>query len=174
LTTVYVTHDQEEALTMSDRIAVMRDGRIEQSGAPRTIYRQPENTFVAGFLGGSNLIPLIRNADNSLRPAAVPAIPEAISPEEISLPSAERLQLFFRPEETNVSRQPPGGERLAFRLPVRYVEYVGSYEIVEGSADGLTLRALVHEQERRSAGAVGEDEEAWFSVSRHHARVISE
>ena len=54
---VYVTHDQEEALTMSDRIAVMNRGRIEQVGGPEEIYERPDTTFVAGFIGVSNLMP---------------------------------------------------------------------------------------------------------------------
>ncbi|MGH7671062.1 MAG: ABC transporter ATP-binding protein [Gemmatimonadaceae bacterium] len=54
---VYVTHDQEEALTMSDRIAVMNAGRVEQIGSPREIYDQPASAFVAGFIGVANLIP---------------------------------------------------------------------------------------------------------------------
>jgi spermidine/putrescine transport system ATP-binding protein len=54
ITFIYVTHDQEEAMTMSDRIAVMREGRIEQLGAPEELYEQPRTSFVAGFLGISN------------------------------------------------------------------------------------------------------------------------
>jgi ABC-type Fe3+/spermidine/putrescine transport system ATPase subunit len=57
-TTVYVTHDQEEALVMSDRIAIMSQGRIEQVGNPDELYRSPKNVFVATFLGESNLLPL--------------------------------------------------------------------------------------------------------------------
>jgi putative spermidine/putrescine transport system ATP-binding protein len=56
ITFVYVTHDQEEALTMSDRIAVFNEGRIEQTGTPAEIYESPANSFVAGFVGTSNLI----------------------------------------------------------------------------------------------------------------------
>ena len=56
LTFVYVTHDQEEALTMSDRLAVMRNGRVEQLGPPRDVYEEPATTFVADFLGISNLM----------------------------------------------------------------------------------------------------------------------
>jgi putative spermidine/putrescine transport system ATP-binding protein len=56
ITFIYVTHDQEEALTMSDRIAVFNDGRIEQIGAPTEIYEKPDNAFVAGFVGVSNLL----------------------------------------------------------------------------------------------------------------------
>ncbi len=55
-TAVFVTHDHKEAMTLSDRIAVMKEGRVEQVGAPREIYQQPETRFVATFLGGSNLL----------------------------------------------------------------------------------------------------------------------
>ena len=56
ITFIYVTHDQEEALTMSDRLAVFNQGRIEQVGAPAEIYERPATTFVAGFVGMSNLL----------------------------------------------------------------------------------------------------------------------
>ena len=55
ITFVFVTHDQEEALTMSDRIVVMRDGKIEQDGTPREIYEEPKNLFVASFIGETNI-----------------------------------------------------------------------------------------------------------------------
>ena len=56
MTFLYVTHDQEEALTMSDRLAVFSDGRIEQVGAPAEVYEQPATEFVAGFVGTSNIV----------------------------------------------------------------------------------------------------------------------
>jgi putative spermidine/putrescine transport system ATP-binding protein len=56
ITFIYVTHDQEEALTMSDRIAVFSDGAVQQVGAPTEIYERPDNAFVAGFVGVSNLL----------------------------------------------------------------------------------------------------------------------
>ncbi|MFT4944877.1 MAG: thiamine transport system ATP-binding protein [Halovenus sp.] len=56
ITTVYVTHDQEEALAISDRVAVMRSGRVEQVGEPRAVYRRPETRFVAAFLGDNNVL----------------------------------------------------------------------------------------------------------------------
>ena len=57
ITFIYVTHDQEEALTMSDTIVVMRDGRIHQIGTPKKIYDEPKNAFVADFIGESNILP---------------------------------------------------------------------------------------------------------------------
>jgi iron(III) transport system ATP-binding protein len=62
LTAVYVTHDQEEALAISDRIAVLRDGKIEQVGSPEEIYQRPQTAFVAEFLGGTNMLPGIAGA----------------------------------------------------------------------------------------------------------------
>ena len=56
ITTIYVTHDQEEAMAVSDRIAVMKDGVIQQVGRPRSIYHRPANIFVATFIGSSNII----------------------------------------------------------------------------------------------------------------------
>jgi spermidine/putrescine transport system ATP-binding protein len=63
ITFVYVTHDQEEALTMSDTIAVMNDGRIQQIGTPEDIYNEPKNAFVASFIGESNILPGIMPED---------------------------------------------------------------------------------------------------------------
>src|SRR5216683_1047269 len=67
ITFIYVTHDQEEALTMSDRIAVMSDGRVEQVGPPNEVYEQPSTTFVADFLGVSNLMSAVAHGDSGGR-----------------------------------------------------------------------------------------------------------
>ena len=71
ITFIYVTHDQEEALTMSDRIALMRGGRIEQIGPPRELYDRPRSRYVADFIGETNLIPAGDAAWLSVRPEAV-------------------------------------------------------------------------------------------------------
>lgn len=67
ITTIYVTHDQEEALAISDRIAVMKDGKVMQVGRPEEIYRKPENLFVANFIGTTNQLPgrIIHNDENN-------------------------------------------------------------------------------------------------------------
>jgi spermidine/putrescine transport system ATP-binding protein len=65
ITFIYVTHDQEEALTMSDRIAVMNEGRVEQIGTPREIYHSPSSVFVANFIGVANLIPAVVQGTNA-------------------------------------------------------------------------------------------------------------
>jgi putative spermidine/putrescine transport system ATP-binding protein len=79
ITFIYVTHDQEEALTMSDRIAVFNDGRIQQVGAPTEIYEKPDNAFVAGFVGVSNL--LERDGRRfTVRPEKISIIENGIAP----------------------------------------------------------------------------------------------
>jgi putative spermidine/putrescine transport system ATP-binding protein len=80
LTFIYVTHDQEEALTMSDRIAVMSKGRIEQIGTPANVYEEPVSVFVAGFVGVSNV--LSPSAAKALTGAETPV---TIRPEKITL-----------------------------------------------------------------------------------------
>ena len=67
ITFIFVTHDQEEALSMSDTVVVMNEGRIQQIGSPVDIYNEPENAFVADFIGESNIIDGIMNADFSVR-----------------------------------------------------------------------------------------------------------
>ncbi len=81
ITFIYVTHDQEEALTMSDRLAVFNNGRIEQIGAPAEVYERPATRFVAGFVGTSNLL---RGDVASARPRATPGT-FTIRPEKIRL-----------------------------------------------------------------------------------------
>jgi spermidine/putrescine ABC transporter ATP-binding subunit len=102
ITTVFVTHDQEEALTMSDQIAVMRDGVIEQLGAPREVYERPATEFVATFLGASNLIDVVvigNEAGQSIVEAPfgrfpVPGVHTAGS----------QLRISIRPERLSVGR----------------------------------------------------------------------
>jgi spermidine/putrescine transport system ATP-binding protein len=91
ITFVFVTHDQEEALTMSDRVAVMRAGRIEQMGSPRDIYTKPVNRFVAGFIGETNFIEAdVKNGRAMLPGGSVPLAGQgrvtlAVRPEHVRL-----------------------------------------------------------------------------------------
>jgi spermidine/putrescine transport system ATP-binding protein len=108
ITFVYVTHDQEEALTMSDRIAVMNRGRVEQIATPEEVYDRPATTFVAGFIGVSNLMP-----------ATVTGSQEAKLDEgtTISTPTdgfsaGDRCHAVVRPEKLRVETAGNGGERI--------------------------------------------------------------
>ena len=101
ITTIYVTHDQEEALAISDRIAVMNQGQVMQIGTPREIYAKPQNPFVAGFIGVSNFLncDVIGCADGQARVSirgetdiAVPVVRDYVGPAKLS---ARPEQLFF-------------------------------------------------------------------------------
>jgi len=103
ITFIYVTHDQEEAMTMSDRIAVMNAGRFEQIGAPRDVYEAPRTSFVAGFLGASNLLAgEIESSDGDVAKVRLAA------GSTISLPSSRlpartgSVQVGVRPEKLHL------------------------------------------------------------------------
>jgi spermidine/putrescine transport system ATP-binding protein len=100
VTFVFVTHDQEEAMTMSDRIAVMNGGRLQQVGRPREIYDQPANSFVAGFIGASNLLDGVINRGGITLDPSLPPIPS----NGVSLPDGTRVVASIRPERLLISR----------------------------------------------------------------------
>ena len=123
ITFVFVTHDQEEALTMSDRVAVMNGGRVEQSGPPQAIYEEPATLFVADFLGVSNLLErrgrgprrrtacVLKVGDVTLR-AAQGAI-DARGAGQGDDPAGARARRAARRR----GREPPAGPGRARRLP---------------------------------------------------------
>jgi spermidine/putrescine transport system ATP-binding protein len=98
ITFVYVTHDQEEALTMSDRIAVMNRGRVEQVGGPEDVYERPATTFVAGFIGVSNLMPATMGGGGEVRIEGGPTLRVANG----DVPAGERCYAVVRPEKLQV------------------------------------------------------------------------
>ncbi|MCW2989309.1 MAG: spermidine/putrescine transporter ATPase subunit [Solirubrobacterales bacterium] len=98
ITFVYVTHDQEEALTMSDRIAVMNRGRVEQIGVPEDVYERPATTFVAGFIGVSNLMPASVVGPGRVRLEQGPEV----GTDTAGLDPGERCHAVVRPEKLRV------------------------------------------------------------------------
>jgi spermidine/putrescine transport system ATP-binding protein len=107
ITFVYVTHDQEEALTMSDRIAVMNRGRIEQVAPPEDVYERPATTFVAGFIGVSNLMPATVTGGGEVRLDQGPAI----STPTDGFSAGERCHAVVRPEKLRVEVEGDDGGR---------------------------------------------------------------
>jgi spermidine/putrescine ABC transporter ATP-binding subunit len=103
ITAVFVTHDQEEALTLSDRIAVMRGGVIEQIGAPREIYDRPRSEFVAGFLGAANFLDgrvVARNAETAVVETAAGQVPVRLGAAAIG----DEVRIAIRPERVQLGR----------------------------------------------------------------------
>ncbi len=145
VTTVYVTHDQEEALAISDRIAVMRDGRIEQIGSPEQIYRRPASLFVAGFIGQANLIPGVVAAVRSGLAALDTPLGRLAAPAGDTPPArGERRVLFFRPEAARLGGLGgKAGNRFRGRVVSR--EYLGAQfeAVVEASGQAGGQRLVV-------------------------------
>jgi iron(III) transport system ATP-binding protein/putative spermidine/putrescine transport system ATP-binding protein len=102
LTTVYVTHDQEEALAISDRVAILRSGRIEQVGTPEEIYHRPQTAFVAEFLGGTNMLPGIAGEFDGHR-TEVASCGTTISVQGKVAATGQRLFLSIRPEYLRIA-----------------------------------------------------------------------
>ena len=98
ITFVYVTHDQEEALTMSDRIAVMNRGRVEQVAVPEEVYDRPATTFVAGFIGVSNLMPATVSGSGEIKLDQG----QTIAAETNGFSSGDRCHAVVRPEKLQV------------------------------------------------------------------------
>ncbi|WP_193070925.1 ABC transporter ATP-binding protein [Brevibacterium sp. FME37] len=137
VTTVYVTHDQTEAMTMGDRVVVMNEGRIEQIGTPRELYNSPATLFVAAFIGSPtmNLISATRNADGSASGSGITV------PLRSDLPdSSDEIVLGVRPEDFSVT---PGEGTSPLDLEISLVEELGSDTFVYGTTpnqDPLRLR----------------------------------
>jgi len=104
ITFVFVTHDQGEALTMSDRIAVMSDGRVEQIGTPEEIYNSPASLFVAGFIGSANLLPgEVVGADGGDTVVALTAGHTVRARTDLDRPAGTPVSVMLRPERLTAS-----------------------------------------------------------------------
>ena len=157
ITFIFVTHDQEEAMTMSDRIAVMRNGRIEQLGAPEELYERPQTDFVAGFLGVSNLL----DADVAGRDAPFAELRLAdgtmLRAPAANVNGADRVRLGIRPEKLRVV--PLGDNSAAAESGTNAIEgtvldasYIGvSTQYLVETADGHRL--TVYAQNLETSGA---------------------
>jgi spermidine/putrescine ABC transporter ATP-binding subunit len=156
ITFVYVTHDQEEALTMSDRLAVMDQGRVVQIGTPRDIYERPRTRFVADFIGTSNLLVLGVDRDDdghltlALPPGAVGRI-QAIS--ERPLPPGGSVSLSLRPEAVSIEPADPPAECWVDGV-VRGSVYLGSEVEHQIEVPGLGV-LVAAESARRPARTPG-------------------
>jgi spermidine/putrescine transport system ATP-binding protein len=175
ITFVYVTHDQNEALTMSDRIAVMKDGVIEQLGPPREIYEHPATRFVAGFIGTSNLLTgtLARVTDDQ-------GIIEVSPDERIVVPAAGRdrlragqeIELTVRPEKIELAAGPGAAGGCAVRGTVTEVVYLGtSTSFSVRTTTGADV--VVFQQNSASARTpVGRGDEVWLTWDPQHSYPI--
>ncbi|SMC52838.1 sn-glycerol-3-phosphate ABC transporter ATP-binding protein UgpC [Rhizobium sp. RU36D] len=138
-TSVYVTHDQIEAMTMADHVVVMRQGVIEQQGAPLDLYDRPVNKFVAGFIGSPamNFIPAEVDADGRSLTLALET-PQRIAL-SIARPPGEKLIAGLRPEHLEIV--PSGEGQLQLRVGVVEMTGTNSYVASDGSPEIMILQS---------------------------------
>ena len=151
ITTIYVTHDQKEALSLADRMAVMRDGVIEQLGDPRLIYRSPANRFVADFIGETNWLPaeVQRRSDDEV--IVRTDFGEFHAPPDAKLAVHQKVWMGFRPEAVEI-----GAERHnSFATTIAHVSYLGEIEQYElRLSPSATIKAV--EQNPQQIRRVGQ------------------
>ncbi|GAA2784870.1 sn-glycerol-3-phosphate ABC transporter ATP-binding protein UgpC [Saccharopolyspora taberi] len=153
-TTLYVTHDQVEAMTMGDRVAVLKDGVLQQCASPRELYENPANAFVAGFIGSPAMNLLTAVPDNGgvlLADLAVP-LPRAIS-DEIARQDLAEVTFGVRPESLHLV----GSDEPGFALTVELVEELGADAYLHGVvAVGAERQRLVVRVDGRTPPRLGD------------------
>jgi multiple sugar transport system ATP-binding protein len=170
-TTVYVTHDQVEAMTLADRVVVMNGGRIEQIGTPHELYHSPKTRFVAGFIGSPamNFIPcrLVESAGAlAVRMADGLALPVPAERTAIYRPHANRELIFgVRPEHITETRSYGSGAE--FAMPVDVVEPMGMETMVYFVIDGVEICARVTPE-----AALAPGERMRFMAEMRHMHLI--
>ncbi len=154
ITTLYVTHDQEEALVLGDRVAVMRRGHIEQIDTPRMVYNRPASLFVATFLGQGNQLRGVvigRDGDVMLVETSLGTLesawPEATEAtggpaQDLPLGISEPVVLFFRPGHCLLDGENPN----RIEGTVVHVEYLGSHQLISIAVGGARLTLDIAEQ----------------------------
>ena len=150
ITFIFVTHDQEEALTMSDRVAVMSEGKILQIGAPHEIYNRPHNRFVADFIGDTNFISadVIDRQTNQVR-VRLPGGGEITIPAADDLPAGNQVTLAIRPEQARIAT---ADDPVAMQGTLADEIYIGTdtqYRIDIGATDPFVVRVQNTDGETR-------------------------
>ena len=159
ITFIFVTHDQEEAMSMSDRIAIMLDGHIEQLADPETVYERPSSAFVAGFIGRNNFWRGVATADGVRADDGTLFI--ASMPDEQVAPGQPALAAV-RPENFQLVTQDPGTSRNSIPGSIASVAHFGDtlqYVVRTGSRDVLVLTP------RANAPRLGLGDEVWCTFT---------
>ncbi len=174
ITFIYVTHDQEEALTMSDRIAVITRGVVNQVGEPEAIYEKPANKFVADFIGETNFIDgQVAGQDRDMVEVTLPASGAVRVQSSRRFSAGQSVTLAVRPEKLRLNAGLDGANNLAARL--EDLIYIGTdthYSVLLPGGQRLRVREQNVSRAHKSLAAVGEQ----VSVSFTHtaARLLTE
>jgi len=154
LTTIYVTHDQAEALALSHEIAVMNEGRIVQIGSPRTIYERPRDRFVAEFVGHSNFLEadVLAAGPEPGQWRVRSKLGELVASSETALTAGSRVTVSIRPENVDLSEQPFSNAANVFAGSVSAKVFQGDFSDFQLRAGGESLVARAHPSLRTPTG----------------------
>ena len=150
ITFLYVTHDQEEALTMSDRLAVMNAGRIVQIGTPRQVYEEPADTYVADFLGAANLMEV-----EVVSPGALRMGDFALTSERCEADYTGAAHAVIRPERVRIEPHGSAGDNRVPAMVERVVFLGAATQVLLRLAPGVPLQALMQNDGERPDLAQG-------------------
>ena len=163
VTCVMVTHDQEEAMTMAGRIAVMSKGRVLQVGTPEEVYEHPANRFVADFIGNVNMFEGRLSVDEIDRCAAVTGIGEIQVGHGVSGTLNMPLAIAVRPEKIEISKQRPAVDRNVFTGKVQEIAYFGSYNTyIVVAGDGSRVRITEANTSRQDLSDITWEDNVFF------------
>jgi iron(III) transport system ATP-binding protein len=160
VTTIMVTHDQEEALSMADKIVVMHEGRIEQVGTPQQIYRDPASAFVADFVGKVNVLTAVAEGDGRFRVGSL-LVDGAVGGERAS--AGKRVKLYLRPEDVLVDGAVQG-RATATTGKVSKVEFLGAFCLVTVTLAGAEDQPVLVSLSRRRSDEMNLAEGTALSV----------
>ena len=179
MTFVVVTHDQEEAMTMADRIAVMDHGRIVQVATPGEIYEQPKTRFIAEFVGDVNILEgHVQGQENGLWRVKTPSAAEPLTiddPDEV-LNSGQAVAIAVRPEKMVIQRDPPPpGTRNVFSGEVWDIGYLGDWTVYRVKlATGEILRVTRANASRFVENPIDWDEQVYVTFAPDAAVILAE
>jgi len=170
---VFVTHDQEEALTMSDRIVVLRDGKIQQLGSPEDLYRRPKNEFVARFVGEGNLFDGEVTQSTPEGASVTLTTGQETNVLQSGLRKGDKVKLLVRPEDVLVGKG-PGTKDVNFVGTVDQVYFVGAnYRVLATSEDGTPIKATLRPGVEHGNQIAGPGSEIRLYVPKEALHVIT-
>ncbi len=163
VTCVMVTHDQEEAMTMANRIAVMSKGRVLQVGSPEDVYEHPKNRFVADFIGNVNLFNGHLSVDEPDRCAATTGIGDIQVGHGVSGSLNMPLAIAVRPEKIEISKQRPDVGFNVFTGKVKEIAYFGSYNTyIVQATDGTKVKIMEANTSRQELSDITWEDNVYF------------
>jgi putrescine transport system ATP-binding protein len=163
VTCVMVTHDQEEAMTMANRIAVMSKGRVQQVGSPEEVYEHPANRFVADFIGNVNIFEGRLSTDQHDRCAAVTGIGEIQVGHGVSGTLNMPVGIAVRPEKIEISKVRPDVGLNLFTGKVKEIAYFGSYNTyIVVATDGTKVKITEANTSRQELSDITWEDDVYF------------